>query len=121
VPLVERGRGDLVQLAIDRSWGTWRGRAVEPVIHEALLRIAPDLGFPEVADVGGWWNRQHNPQIDVIGKNGERRAAIAFAGSVKWHESRGFGLREYADLVRDIRYVPGVDDQTAVGHCEGCV
>jgi hypothetical protein len=112
LPLVERGRGDLVQLAIDRSWGTWRGRAVEPVIHEALLRIAPDLGFPEVDEVGGWWNRQHNPQIDIVGKNGERRAGIAFAGSIKWHESRGFGLRAYADLVRDVRYVAGVDDQT---------
>jgi AAA+ ATPase superfamily predicted ATPase len=114
LPLVERGRGDLVQLAIERSWGTWRGRAVEPVIREALLRIAPDLGFPAVSEVGGWWNRRHNPQIDLIGKIGERRAGIAFAGSVKWHESRGFGTREYTDLVRDVQYVPGVTEQTAL-------
>jgi hypothetical protein len=82
---VERGRGDLVLLAIERSWGTWRGRAVEPVIHDALLRIAPDLGFPGAA-----------------------------AGSVKWHETRPFGLREYNDLIRGVHSVPGVSDQTTL-------
>jgi uncharacterized protein len=112
LPLVERGRGDIVLLTIERSWGTWRGRAVEPVIRDALLRIAPDLGYPEVAEVGGWWNRQHNPEIDIVAKSDSRNAAISFAGSVKWHEKRGFGRREYTDLLRDVRYIPGADDQT---------
>jgi AAA+ ATPase superfamily predicted ATPase len=114
LPLVERGRGDLVLLAIERSWGTWRGRAVEPVIHDALLRIAPDLGFPGAAAVGAWWNRQHNPQIDIVAKNDERHTGIAFAGSVKWHETRPFGLREYNDLIRGVHSVPGVSDQTTL-------
>jgi hypothetical protein len=112
LPLVERGRGDIVFLSIERSWGTWRGKAVEPVIREALLRISPELGYPEVAAVGGWWNRQHNPEIDIVAKSDARTAAISYAGSIKWHETRGFGRREYADLVRDIRYVPGASDQT---------
>lgn len=114
LPLVERGRGDLVMLAIERSWGTWRGLAIEPVIHDALLRTAPDLGFPEVTKVGGWWNRRHTPQIDIVAMNEGRRSGVAFAGSVKWHEARPFGLREYADLVRDVHSVPGVTDQTAL-------
>ncbi|HEV3382701.1 MAG TPA: DUF234 domain-containing protein [Trebonia sp.] len=112
LPLVERGRGDIVLLTIDRSWGTWHERAVEPVIREALLRIASDLGYPEVAEVGGWWNRRHNPEIDIVAKSDARNAAISFAGSIKWHEKRGFGRREYADLLRDVRYVPGADEQT---------
>lgn len=112
LPLVERGRGDIVLLSIERSWGTWRGKAVEPVIRDALLRIAPELGYPEVAAVGGWWNRQHNPEVDIVAKGEARNAAISFVGSIKWHETRGFGRREYADLVRDARYVPGADDQT---------
>jgi uncharacterized protein len=112
LPLVERGRGDIVFLSIERSWGTWRGKAIEPVIREALLRISPELGYPEVAAVGGWWNRQHNPEIDIVAKSDARTAAISYAGSIKWHETRGFGRREYADLVRDIRYVPGASDQT---------
>lgn len=114
LPLVERGRGDLALLAIERSWGAWRGRAIEPVIHDALLRIAPDLGFPDVAAVGGWWNRQHNPQVDIVAKNDERHASIAFAGSIKWHEAQPFGLREYNALVRDVHSVPGVSDQTTL-------
>jgi hypothetical protein len=114
LPLVERGRGDLVLVGIQQSWGTWRGRAVEPVIHDALSRIAPDLGFPEVAAVGAWWNRQNNPQIDIVAKNGDRRAAIAFAGSIKWHDAQPFGFREYHALIRDVRHVPGVNDQTTL-------
>jgi AAA+ ATPase superfamily predicted ATPase len=114
LPLVERGRGDLVLLAIERSWGTWRGRAIEPVVHDALLRIAPDLGFPEVAAVGAWWNRQHNPEIDIVAKSDERRASIAFAGSIKWRENQQFGLRDYNDLVRDVHAVPGVNDETTL-------
>lgn len=112
LPLVERGRGDLVLLAIERSWGAWRGRAIEPVIRNALLRIAPDLGFPQVAAVGGWWNRRNTPEIDIVAKNDERGAGIAFVGSIKWHATRGFGLREYNDFIRDVHHVPGVNDQT---------
>jgi hypothetical protein len=114
LPLVERGRGDLVMLSIERSWGTWRGRAVEPVIHDALLRIVPDLGFPEVAAVGAWWNRQHNPEVDIVAENDERRAGIAFPGSIKWHETQPFSLREYNTLVRDVHPVPGVSDNTTL-------
>jgi hypothetical protein len=27
---------------IERSWTTWRGRAIEPVVRESLLRLLPD-------------------------------------------------------------------------------
>lgn len=113
LPLVERGRGDIVLLTIERSWKTWRGRAIEPVVREALLRIGPDLGYPEVAEVGGWWNRQNNPEIDIVAMNRDGRGTgVTFAGSIKWRESQAFGRREYADLVRDAAQVPGVNDGT---------
>lgn len=114
LPLVERGRGDLVMLAVERSWSTWRGLAIEPVIHDALLRIAPELGFPDVAKVGGWWNRRHTPQIDIVAKAEDRRVGIAFAGSIKWHESKPLSVREYAELARDVHSVPGVTDETTL-------
>lgn len=44
---------------VGQSWGAWHGHAIEPVIRDALLRIAPELGFPEVAAVDGWWNRRN--------------------------------------------------------------
>jgi uncharacterized protein len=115
LPLVERGRGDLVVAAIERSWGTWRGKAIEPVIREALLRIAPDLGYREVGAVGGWWNRQNNPEIDIVGMSTEGNSkSVSFIGSIKWHETHGLTRREYGDLARDAPYVSGVTDATAM-------
>ncbi len=37
LPVVARGRGDLLLQRIERSWASWRGRAVEPVVRESLL------------------------------------------------------------------------------------
>lgn len=86
LPLVERGRGDLALLSIERSWQSWRCTAVEPVVREALLRMLPSLGLPEVATVGGWRTRSNNVEIDLVGM--ESGTSVALAGSIKWHESR---------------------------------
>ncbi|WP_223881289.1 DUF234 domain-containing protein [Nesterenkonia ebinurensis] len=66
---IERGRGDRVLARIKESWTTWRGRAVEPVLLEALCRLMPDVcqtrdGTPGV--VGGYWTRTNNPEIDLV-------------------------------------------------------
>ncbi|WP_239381964.1 DUF234 domain-containing protein, partial [Frankia sp. CIT1] len=95
------------------SWTTWRGRAVEPVVREALLRIAPELGWPEVEAVGGWWNRQNNPEIDLVGADRTGAAnRIIFAGSIKWQTAKPFDQRDHAALIRDVAAVPGVDPDT---------
>jgi uncharacterized protein len=36
IPMIERGRGDRVLKSIRTSWTSWRGRAIEPVIRDAL-------------------------------------------------------------------------------------
>ena len=41
LPEIERGRGDLTLARIRASWTSWRGRAIEPVVREALHRL-PD-------------------------------------------------------------------------------
>ncbi|MDG4779427.1 hypothetical protein O7614_07175 [Micromonospora sp. WMMD961] len=47
---IERGRGDLTLGRIVRSWASWRGRAVEPVVREALRRLpGADETVPAVA------------------------------------------------------------------------
>lgn len=70
---------------IERSWTTWRGRAVEPLIRESLLRLMPNDEWPETEAIGGWWNRQNNPEIDLIGADREPVARqVSFVGSVKW-------------------------------------
>ncbi|MFI5568995.1 ATP-binding protein [Streptomyces sp. NPDC051740] len=113
IPLVERGRGDLALERIERSWTTWRGRAVEPVIRESLMRLLPDERWPDTEVTGGWWNRQNNPEIDLIGADREPVAgAVHFVGSVKWLESQPFGRREYDALARDVLAVPGAGPDT---------
>lgn len=121
IPLIERGRGDLALERIERSWTTWRGRAVEPVVRESLLRLLPDERWPRTEAVGGWWNRQNNPEVDLIGADREPVAGqVDFIGSVKWLESQPFGRREYDALVRDMLAVPGAGPDTALVAVSRC-
>jgi uncharacterized protein len=121
IPLVERGRGDILFERIERSWPSWRGRAVEPVIRESLLRLLPDERWPDTEAVGGWWNRQNNPEIDLVGADrGPAAKQVHFLGSIKWLETQPFGRREYDALVRDTLAVPGVDETTALVAVSRC-
>ncbi|MFC7331123.1 ATP-binding protein [Marinactinospora rubrisoli] len=121
IPLIERGRGDLALERIESSWSSWRGRAVEPVIRESLLRSLPDERWPETEAIGGWWNRQNKPEIDLIGADRQPIAGqVHFVGSIKWLDTQPFGPREYEALVRDKLAVPGAEPATplvAVSRC----
>lgn len=107
--LSRRGRSTAAGTLIGRRWASWRGRAVEPLIREALSLAAADLPWPEAVIVGGWWNRAFNPEIDLIGAD---RAPVAgrlwYAGSVKWLD-HPFGGRDLATLQRDAAQVPGFE------------
>jgi uncharacterized protein len=121
IPLIERGRGDLALARIERSWTSWRGRAVEPIVRQSLLRLLPDADWPDTETIGGWWNRQNNPEIDLIGADRDPIAGhVHFVGSIKWLENQPFGTREYDTLVRDMLAVPGTEQDTptvAVSRC----
>lgn len=121
IPLIERGRGDLALTRIERSWTSWRGRAVEPLIRQSLLRLLPNDRWPEAEAIGGWWNRQNNPEIDLVGTDREPVAtAIQFIGSIKWQDDRAFDRHDYDALTRTLLSVPGTDIHTpliAVSRC----
>jgi len=83
--LSRRGRAAAAAALIDRRWASWRGRAVEPIIREALSLAAADLPWPEATAVGGWWNRAFDPEIDLIGADRLPVARkLCYAGSIKW-------------------------------------
>ncbi|MGX7828804.1 AAA family ATPase [Actinokineospora sp. 24-640] len=87
---VRRGRPEAAITLLHRRWSTWRGRAVEPLIREALelAALAGALPWPDVTAVGGWWNRQFNPEIDLVGADRSPVATtIHFTGSIKWLNS----------------------------------
>lgn len=104
-----RGRPDVAFQIVQRRWTSWRGSAVEPVIRQSLelACAAGDLPWSETQVVGGWWNRQFDPEIDLVGAD---RAPVAqqvdFVGSVKWLGTP-FDGRDLADLARDALRVPG--------------
>jgi hypothetical protein len=110
-----RGRPEAGFRLIERRWTAWRGRAVEPLVREALelAGVAGALPWPEVEAVGGWWNRQFDPEVDLVGAD---RAPVAgklmFAGSVKWLNSP-FDGHDLDALHRAVREIPGFAPATA--------
>ncbi|WP_372509467.1 DUF234 domain-containing protein [Streptomyces humicola] len=64
IPAVERGRGDRVLDTIRTHWTAWRGRAIEPVIREALWRLTDDRLPAGTHALGGYWTRTNDPEID---------------------------------------------------------
>ena len=94
MPAIERGRGDQVLAVLKKRWNSWRGRAIEPVVRQSLLRL-PAGTLPGGTDaVGGYWTRTNDPEIDLVGAD---RAPIAkkvtMVGSIKWHENKPFDGR----------------------------
>lgn len=112
LPEIERGRGDLTLQRIERSWTTWRGRAIEPVVREALRRM-PERLPSGTAAVGGYWTRSNDPEVDLIGADREPVAAsITLVGSIKWHETRPFDAEDLGRLVHHRDQVPGAEAGT---------
>lgn len=112
-PKIERGRGDRVLKSIRTGWTSWRGRAIEPVIRDALWRLADDR-LPEATDaVGGYWTRTNDPEIDIVGADRSPIAKkITLVGSVKWLENKPFEPRDHARLISHRSQLPGADETT---------
>jgi hypothetical protein len=113
LPEIERGRGDLVLARIQKSWTTWRGRAIEPVVREALRRLDTDAIGEGTGAIGGYWTRTNDPEIDLVGADqapvGKR---ITLVGSVKWLEHKRFDQHDLARLIVHRDQLPGADATT---------
>jgi hypothetical protein len=107
--LARRGQAQAAFRLVERRWPSWRGRAVGPLIRQALERAASsgDLPWPEVEGVGGWWNRRFDPEVDLVGAD---RVPVArrvfFVGSVKWLAS-AFDEHDASALNTAAVQVPG--------------
>lgn len=108
---IERGRGDRVLARIRASWTSWRGRTIEPVIREALERLAPPVltgedGVPGV--VGGYWTRTNKPEIDlVVGDRAPVAKRVLALGSIKWLENAPFDRHDLGELHAHRTQLPG--------------
>ena len=98
---IERGRPDLTLDRIQKSWTSWRGRAIEPLAREALARILPDTRLPAAPAIGGYWTRTNDVEIDIVGADRQPVAReLRFLGSIKWLENSPFDNHDRAALTR---------------------
>lgn len=108
---LSRGRPDLVVDRIIRDWSAYRGRAVEPVVREAVERLLADAALSErlggARQVGSWWRRDHSVEVDLVGGDAPVPARIGFIGSIKWHESEPFAASDLRELASGRDRVPG--------------
>ncbi len=110
---IERGRSDRVLDRIRRDWTTWRGRAIEPVIREALSRLSPVAGLPPGDAVGGFWTRSNIPEIDIIAADRAPVAeSVAYAGTIKWLDEKPLDQSDLNELSARLVKVPGASAAT---------
>lgn len=113
--LALRDRTAAARATLDARWSSWRGIAVEPIIRDALAIAAGSgrLPWTDTWEVGGWWNRQANPEIDLVGADRAPVASrIAFAGSVKWQDSP-FDRHHLDELRSQAPMIPGFEPDTS--------
>lgn len=103
---ISRGRADIAVDAFNRDWTTWRGKAMEPLVHEALLRLGPELpALGGCDEVGSWWTRDNTHEFDVVARIARTRQVTA-VGTVKWRERRRVGAGELHHLAQARALVP---------------
>ncbi|UJP40314.1 ATP-binding protein [Cellulomonas palmilytica] len=109
---VDRARPDLAVARVERSYSAWRGRAVEPLVRDAVSRLLLDTEWAHVTDVGSWWPRTNSPELDLVGARGRPADEIALVGTVKWRTTRPVDRGDVATLTAGALAVPGVDATT---------
>ncbi|WIY83092.1 ATP-binding protein [Propionimicrobium sp. PCR01-08-3] len=105
---ISRGRSDLVISRLDRDWPSWRGRSIEPVVREALLRLAAhDDRLAAVEQVSAWWTRDGQKEFDVVATSPDHTVLL---GTIKWRPDGRVSRREIAALAEARKLVPRSTD-----------
>lgn len=110
---IERGRGAVVLDRLAASWNTYRGRAIEPIVVNAIERLLPDPRLLDASHVGSYWTRNGSAEVDLVGGDTKPVAkTIAFVGSIKWRSTGDFTRADTAALAAQRSTVPGAGPRT---------
>ena len=113
---IERGLGATVAPSIARDFSDYRGRAIEPLVRDALARLsmAGDATLGGARAVGAFWTRDNKVEVDLVGADREAPPAgsVAFVGTIKWRGRAPLTGSDIAALVRSAAGIPGVDAAT---------
>lgn len=114
IDLIERGRGALLVDRFEQGWPSYRGRAIEHVVREALELALPDeRRFAAARYVGGYWNRAGTIELDLVGGDAWPVAdRVSFVGSIKWRRKAPFSRADGLALARARDDVPGAGEET---------
>jgi len=116
---IARGRSDVAVAAFERGWSSWRGRAVEPLVHEAVSRLAPELppcAEAESGIAGSWWTRDNSREYDIVLPDTSGRKVL-LAGSVKWREGAPFTAGDLGRLAEARHDVTGASRAALLAVC----
>ncbi len=112
---IARGRSDLATAAFAQGWAKWRGMAIEPLVHEAVFRLAPTLrALGSTSEVGSWWNRDNSVEVDLVAR--DSRAVVAL-GTVKWRARQPIAKSDLATLAAARRSIPSSADAILIAIC----
>jgi uncharacterized protein len=113
---VARGRPDLAQSRFERDWLAYRGRAIEPIVRESVLRLcADDEQLRTTGTVGSYWTRSNQFEVDIVGADCAPVATnIVFVGSIKWRDKSPFDRADFDALTRVRPSVPGAESAKLV-------
>lgn len=110
---IDRGRGELLVADVQQNWSAFRGRAIEPIVREAIERLLPDERLGGARYVGSYWNRNNSIEVDLVGADKQPVAEqIDFVGSIKWRDEQPFDRHDTAALAAKLQSVPGADEST---------
>ncbi len=113
IPALERGRGDIVYRHIKERWRTFTGRAIEPLVRDAIQGLLPDPRFGDAEFVGSFWNRDGSVEVDLVGGRDQATSEqIDFVGSIKWREQGEFNRRDLSRLIQHRALTPGATEET---------
>lgn len=111
---IERGRGRVLVPEIVRSWETYVGLAIEPIIRGAIENLLPDDRFGPAQVVGGFWTRDHSIEVDLVGADRAEPpvGSVSFIGSIKWRRRKPATGSDVAELIRSGSRIAGVTSDT---------
>ncbi len=113
---IARGRDDLAIGHYERDHASWRGKAIEPLVHDALSRLARhDVRLAGIEQVGAWWDRTGRHEYDIAAAT--RGGTVDWLGTIKWRPCRPVTAGEIASLADGRAGVPGAADARLVAVC----
>ncbi len=113
---IERGLGPVLATAIATAFADYRGIAIEPLVREALERLAigGDATLEGARAVGSFWTRDNRVQVDLVGADRDTPpvGAVRFVGTVKWRSVAPIDGSDIADLERGAASIAGYSRAT---------